>query len=137
FYSKYKCKEVLVVFSAIGIIILNILTETTLRCSVIVAILLLIIIVEFMIYNNGREDSVVDWIRSLDVVVRCCIFTSILVIMFNLTASLFVSGDPYSEASFSMTFLSGIGALLIIVSYLCFIYIFIRFLYYLLFGNNN
>ena len=101
------------------------------------AILLLLIIVGFMIYKKGRADSVVDWIRSLDVVVRVGIFSGILGIMFNLTASLFVSGDPYSEASFSMTFLSGIGALLIIVSYLCFIYIFIRFLYYLLFGNNN
>ena len=125
------------VYSAIGIIILNILTEIKLRCSVMFAILLLIIIVGFMIYKKGRADSVVDWIRSLDVVVRVGIFSGILGIMFNLTASLFVSGDPYSEASFSMTFLSGIGALLIIVSYLCFIYIFIRFLYYLLFGNNN
>lgn len=101
------------------------------------AILLLIIIVGFMIYKKGRGDSIVDWIRSLDVVVRIGIFSGILGIMFNLTASLFMSGDPYSEPSFPMAFLSAIGALLIIVSYLCFIYIFIRFLYYLLFGNNN
>lgn len=96
----------------------------------------ILIIIAIFFFTKKKGVSVVEWIRSLDIVVRVGIFTGIMGVILSLISKPFTT-DSYGmeTGSFSLfNIVDFVASGLIVISFLCFLYIFVMFLIGLLFG---
>ena len=101
------------------------------------ALILVVLVIVF--FTKSKGVSIGEWLRSLDFIIRVGIFTGIV------GALLHIITIPFSTTSYGGEATSGplmgvvglIASLFIIVSFLCFIYVFIKWLIAFLFGSNS
>ncbi|MFI3379433.1 hypothetical protein [Mammaliicoccus sciuri] len=98
--------------------------------------ILILIVIACVLFTKRKGTSMVEWIRALPTVVRVGIFTGIMGALLSVIAKPFTT-DAYGGQidSFSLfSIVEFIGSGLIVISALCFLYIFVLWLIALLFG---